>query len=52
MNRQELIDLVYSRRSFLCVGLDVDKNKMPAHLKDEPDRGFLFNNASSDATID
>ena len=52
MNRQELIDLIYSRRSFLCVGLDVDKNKMPAHLKDEPDGVFLFNKAIIDATID
>ena len=52
MNRQELIDLIYSRRSFLCVGLDVDKNKMPAHLKDEPDGVFLFNKAIIAATID
>jgi len=52
MTRQELTDLIYSRRSFLCVGLDVDKNKMPAHLKDDPDGVFLFNKAIIDATID
>ena len=43
MTRRELIDLIYARRSFLCVGLDVDKNKMPAHLREEKDGVFLFN---------
>lgn len=52
MNRQELIDLIYARRSFLCVGLDVDKNKMPEHLREEKDGVFLFNKAIIDATID
>ena len=52
MTRQQLIDLIHTRRSFLCVGLDVDKNKMPAHLRDEQDGVFLFNKAIIDATID
>ena len=52
MTRQELIDLIQKRRSFLCVGLDVDKNKMPQHLRDEADGVFLFNKAIIDATID
>ena len=52
MTRQELIDLIYSRRSFLCVGLDVDKNKMPEHLRDAENGVFLFNKAIIDATID
>lgn len=52
MTRKELIDLIYTRRSFLCVGLDVDKNKMPEHLRDAADGVFLFNKAIIDATID
>ena len=52
MTRQQLIDLIHSRKSFLCVGLDVDKNKMPAHLRDAQDGVFLFNKAIIDATID
>lgn len=52
MTRQELINLIYERRSFLCVGLDVDKKKMPEHLRDADDGVFLFNKAIIDATID
>ena len=52
MTRRELIDLIYTRHSFLCVGLDVDKNKMPEHLRDAADGVFLFNKAIIDATID
>ena len=52
MTRQELISLIHARRSFLCVGLDVDKNKMPAHLRDAADGVFQFNKAIIDATID
>ncbi len=52
MTRQELINLIHERQSFLCVGLDVDKNKMPEHLSNEPDGVFLFNKAIIDATID
>ena len=52
MTRQELINLIYERHSFLCVGLDVDKKKMPEHLRDAEDGVFLFNKAIIDATID
>lgn len=52
MTRKELIDLIYARRSFLCVGLDVDTKKMPEHLRDTKDGIFLFNKAIIDATID
>ena len=52
MKREELIDLIHSRRSFLCVGLDVDKNKMPEHLRNDADSVFKFNKAIIDATID
>ena len=37
MTRQELISLIRERRSFLCVGLDTDPAKMPAHLRDQQD---------------
>ncbi|MBP3763826.1 MAG: orotidine-5'-phosphate decarboxylase [Bacteroidales bacterium] len=52
MTRQSLIDLIRERRSFLCVGLDTDPAKMPAHLKGERDGVFRFNRAIIDATID
>ena len=52
MTRQELISLIRERRSFLCVGLDTDPAKMPAHLRDVQDGVFLFNRAIVDATID
>lgn len=52
MKRKEIIDLIRQRRSFLCVGLDTDINKIPSCLKDKPDAVFLFNKAIIDATID
>ena len=52
MTRQELINLIKERRSFLCVGLDTDPAKMPAHLREAKDGMFLFNRAIIDATID
>lgn len=52
MNRSELITLIRQRKSFLCVGLDTDPEKIPAHLRQEPDAVFLFNKAIIDATID
>ncbi len=52
MTRQELISLIRERRSFLCVGLDTDPAKMPAHLRGAKDGVFQFNRAIIDATID
>ena len=52
MNHKQLVDLIAQRRSFLCVGLDADRNKMPEHLRHNPDGVFLFNKAIIDATID
>ncbi|MCF0211530.1 MAG: orotidine-5'-phosphate decarboxylase [Bacteroidales bacterium] len=52
MTRQELIQLIRTRKSFLCVGLDPDLNKMPQHLLQGPDPVFQFNKAIIDATID
>ena len=52
MNRQQLIDLIRQRQSFLCVGLDPDLGKMPPHLLQGPDPIYQFNKAIIDATID
>lgn len=52
MNRKELIDLIFSKKSFLCVGLDTDLTKIPSHLLQEEDPAFAFNKAIIDATID
>ncbi|MFW5793061.1 MAG: orotidine-5'-phosphate decarboxylase [Bacteroidota bacterium] len=52
MNRQELVDLIFEKKSFLCVGLDTDINKIPEFLKSEADPIFSFNKAIIDATID
>ena len=50
MTRQELIDTIRQRRSFLCVGLDTDIKKIPGHLLKEDDPVFAFNKAIIDAT--
>ena len=52
MNRSELITLIYKKRSFLCIGLDTDLSKIPAHLLDVDDPIFEFNKAIIDATHD
>ena len=50
MNRQQLINEIFTKKTFLCVGLDTDINKIPAHLKNEEDPIFAFNKAIIDAT--
>ena len=50
MNRQQLINEIFTKKTFLCVGLDTDINKIPAHLKNENDPIFAFNKAIIDAT--
>ena len=50
MNRQELIEQIKQKRSFLCVGLDTDFKKVPQHLLNEDDAIFSFNKAIIDAT--
>ncbi|MFN5911771.1 MAG: orotidine-5'-phosphate decarboxylase [Bacteroidota bacterium] len=52
MTRQELIEQIRKKRSFLCVGLDTDLSKVPAHLLDSEDPIFEFNKAIIDATKD
>lgn len=50
MNKQQLVAAIQSAQSYLCVGLDTDISKLPAHLKQHPDGVFLFNKAIIDAT--
>ena len=50
MTRQELIDNIRRKQSFLCVGLDTDIEKIPQHLLSEADPIFAFNKAIIDAT--
>jgi orotidine-5'-phosphate decarboxylase len=52
MTRQQLIDQIRSKQSYLCVGLDTDITKIPRHLLSEPDPLFAFNKAIIDATKD
>lgn len=37
-----LLEQIKSKKSFLCVGLDVDQDRIPYDLKDEPDAIFTF----------
>lgn len=50
MNRQQLIHQIFTKKTFLCVGLDTDIIKIPEHLKNETDPIFAFNKAIIDAT--
>ncbi len=54
MNRKELVEQIFSKKSFLCVGLDTDIKKVPAHLIQQYDKTediiFAFNKAIIDAT--
>ena len=50
MTKQELIHQIKLKRSFLCVGLDVDLEKIPSHLLNCDDPIFEFNKAIIDAT--
>jgi orotidine-5'-phosphate decarboxylase len=52
MTRQQLIEQIRQKKSYLCVGLDTDITKIPAHLLTETDPVFAFNKAIIDATRD
>lgn len=52
MNRKKLIEEIKKKKSFLCVGLDPDVDKMPKKFLDEEDPIFEFNMAIIDATAD
>lgn len=50
MNRQELIEQIKTKKSFLCIGLDTDLKKIPQHLLNDNDPIFTFNKNIIDAT--
>jgi orotidine-5'-phosphate decarboxylase len=52
MTTQQLIEQIKSKKSFLCIGLDVDLDKIPAYLLELEDPIFEFNKAIIDATHD
>lgn len=52
MTTQQLITQIQQKKSFLCIGLDVDLNKIPQHLLQAEDPIFEFNKAIIDATHD
>ena len=51
MNRTKLIERIRESNSYLCVGLDTDLEKIPAHFKELDDPIFSFNKAIIDATL-
>ena len=52
MNASQLFDQVKKKRSFLCIGLDTDIQKIPKHLLDTSDPIFAFNKEIVDNTYD
>ncbi len=51
MTRQQLVEQIFQKQSYLCVGLDTDLTKIPKHLQSHPDAVFEFNKAIIDATL-
>lgn len=52
MTTQQLIEQIKIKKSFLCIGLDVELTKIPTHLLELEDPIFEFNKAIIDATHD
>jgi len=52
MTKKALIEQIRHKNSFLCIGLDVDIDKIPSHLLDTADPIFEFNKQIIDATHD
>lgn len=52
MNYLELSSSIFSKKSYLCVGLDSDLSRIPSHLLQESDPIFAFNKAIIDATLE
>ena len=50
MTTQDLVAQIHKKKSFLCIGLDTDLEKVPAHLLEKSDPIFEFNKAIIDAT--
>lgn len=52
MTTHQLIRQIHLKKSFLCIGLDTDLEKIPEHLLEREDPIFDFNKAIIDATHD
>ncbi|HRY33552.1 MAG TPA: orotidine-5'-phosphate decarboxylase [Bacteroidales bacterium] len=52
MDRKKLIQLIREKKSFLCIGLDSDMDKIPGHLLGAEDPVFEFNRQIIEATHD
>ena len=50
MTTNKLVEQIKIKQSFLCIGLDVDLDKIPEYLLKEEDPIFAFNKAIIDAT--
>ena len=50
MTKKVLFEQIIHKKSYLCVGLDTDINKIPPHLLKEKDPIFEFNRQIIDAT--
>jgi orotidine-5'-phosphate decarboxylase len=52
MTREQLVQQIQQKQSYLCVGLDTDITKIPKHLQSQPNAIVTFNKAIIDATKD
>jgi len=52
LTHEQLFQIIQKKRSFLCIGLDTDIQKIPSHLLETEDPVFEFNKAIIDATHD
>ena len=52
MTRHQLVEQIFKKRSYLCVGFDTDITKIPKHLLSGADPVFEFNKPIIDATKD
>lgn len=52
MTRQQLTEQIFTKGTYLCVGLDTDISKIPKHLAGNADALFQFNKSIIDATLD
>lgn len=50
MTRKELVEQIFQKKTFLCVGLDTDIKKIPTYLLNDPDPIVAFNQQIIDAT--
>ncbi|MEO5782862.1 MAG: orotidine-5'-phosphate decarboxylase [Ginsengibacter sp.] len=52
MKKEQLTKAIFAKKSYLCIGLDTDVNKIPAYLGSDADAVFRFNKEIIDVTED